>query len=327
MRSINKEADYVPVFGDQGKEAITSLRQTAGCFKVYEVNPAIGCDFGCTYCSMYGQESELRHMPVKVFMDYPKYLEQFIAENRNTNGLIFNFTPKSDAFCNALIDSGVTQRMFDVFIKARTEFYILTKSGIPRKDVQEKLIQAKDLVQIIISAGLPNEEYRAILEPNTPPIEERMAFGKFCAENGIQTAGIAAPFLPFSIEGYTQSVIDRYADIEVDHISVHLLKLSEMCLERLCKQLRGYGNILKKIYGNETSESIEWTLPGGKKVKRYYADKEIIKEELKKFKKAAKTKNITLSTCVEVEKLIEDLHFNDDARKKGITCVGFKNKR
>lgn len=319
--------NYISVIGDQGKEPITSLRQTANCFKAYEVNPAIGCDFGCTYCSMYGQESKLQHFPVKVFVDYPEYLEQFINENKDTNRLIFNFTPKSDAFCNALIESGVTQRIFDVFIKARTEFYILTKSGIPRKDIQEKLIQAKDLVQIIISAGLPNEEYRATLEPNTHAIEERMAFGKFCVENGIPTAGIAAPFLPFSIEGYNQSVVDRYANIGVNHISVHLLKLSEMCLERLCKQLGDYGDILKKIYCNKTSESIEWTLPGGKKVKRYYASKESIKEELKKFKEMAKTKNITLSTCVEVEKLIEDMHFNDDARKKGITCVGFRNKR
>jgi DNA repair photolyase len=325
--TVAKTKQFIPINGSIGREEIELHAQTPNCFPSFEINPAIGCEFGCIYCSMYGQEAKLQHVPVKVFVDYPEYLEEFIRKHKNEGRLVFNFTPKSDAFSPALIESGVTGRILDVLIESNCEFYSLTKSGIPEKRIQKKLIEAKDLAQIVISTGLPNEDYRKILEPNAPNIEERMNFAKFCKQNEILVSGIAAPFLPFSIPNYHEIVINRFSEVGIDHVSVHMLKLSELCLERMSNALGDYGSLLKKMYLGKDNKTVVWSLPGGKKITRYYCDAEIIRKELAKLKEIAKTKGVTLSTCVQVEQVIQDTNFNDQARKRGITCVGFRTRK
>ncbi|PIN86372.1 hypothetical protein COV19_05250 [Candidatus Woesearchaeota archaeon CG10_big_fil_rev_8_21_14_0_10_44_13] len=334
MNSDKNAQDFKPdtifVKGEQGMEIITNFRQTSSCFKVYEIDPAIGCDFGCVYCSMYAQEKDMEHRPVKVFVNYPDYLARFISENKDKD-LTFNFTPKSDALSPSLIETGVTQKILDVLTDNKNRFYMLTKSGIPRDDVAERLIKARELCQIIISSGLPNERYRALLEPNAPSISDRMELGKFCKENGIPISGIVAPYLPIAsdldADRYKEEVIERYAEAGIDHLSVHLLKLSLDCRDRMSRAIGGDNqgqHDLSRLYDPEKCKSIEWTLPGGKKILRYYPLEEVVKKDLTAMKRLAKEKGMTVSTCVEVMRLIGDMEFNDDAGNKGLTCVGFR---
>jgi DNA repair photolyase len=317
---------YVIVKGNKGREDITSFRQTANCFSAYEVNPALGCDFSCTYCSMYAQESQLSHKPLRIFAGYPSYLQDFIKEN-NGKRLIFNFTPKSDAFGPSLIDSGLTEKILDVFAANACSFYIITKAGMPPEHIRKRLVEAKDLGQVIISAGLPDEKYRQVLEPDAPNMQERMDFARFCIENGIECSGIAAPFLPLGSEDYRRELIDRYSGAGISHVSVQLLKLSACCLERLCAQVPEMAEMLSLMYSNNGNQAVAWRLPGGKDVERKYAPTGIIKEELYSLRGFAAGKGITLSICKDVANIIEDPSFNEEAMKKGITCVGFKIRR
>ncbi|MBU0586600.1 hypothetical protein KJ780_03740 [Candidatus Micrarchaeota archaeon] len=311
------------VRGAVGREEINPFRQTPNCFKAFEANPTIGCDLACVYCSMYAQEKRPSHTPVNVFVDYPEYMEGFIREHLNekpNSKPVFNFTPKSDAFSPSLIETEVTQKVLEVFLKHQIPFYILTKAGMPSRDVRDLLVDSKHLGHLIISMGLPNDLV-PVLEPNAASNEQRMELAKWAIANGIATTGIVAPFMPMHDSDYPMNVMRMFKAVGIGHLSLQLLKLSDACLDRL---VGFFGESLREFYNER--HNIEWTLPGGKKVTRFYANPEHLKAELFSARKIAKGMGITVSTCKEVCTLIGDQKFNQEASRRGITCVGFMPK-
>lgn len=141
---------YEIVSGFENAEEITDFRQTSSCFSSHEVDPVVGCDFGCRYCSMYAQQEVEKHLPIRVYKDYPAYLESHIRSQSEPAKLVFNFSPKTDVLALSLIESGVTERILRVFKETGVQYYILTKGRLPPAEIQELLIGAKDRNQVII---------------------------------------------------------------------------------------------------------------------------------------------------------------------------------
>ena len=320
---MKKDMHYRIMTGAAGREDISSFRQTPYCFPAYELNPAVGCDYGCIYCSMYAQEGRMQHRPVKIYSDYPEYLESVIRE-MGDDGKVFNFTPKSDALSPSMVDSGITSEILDVLARNKRHFYILTKSGIPDDGIMERLSAMRDLCQIVISSGLPDERYRSVLEPDAPSISDRMEFAALCRKQGISVSGIIAPYMPRLNGSYSKDIIERFCESGVKHTSIQLLKLSEECLENLCRAMPDYEDILRDIYDKKECNSVEWSLPQGKTVKRYFARADVIKDELSKLKQTAASNGMTVSTCRQVMELMDDMGYNSEAARKGIFCVGIK---
>lgn len=48
-----------------------------------EINPAVGCQFKCQYCNAYTQGQDVDFSSVKVYTDYPQYLESYLEENED----------------------------------------------------------------------------------------------------------------------------------------------------------------------------------------------------------------------------------------------------
>lgn len=307
----------------EGAEEITDFRQTSSCFNAHEVNPAIGCDFQCRYCSMYAQSDKEEHLPVKIFSDYPDYLRDYIRNCENKDKLIFNFTPKSDAFCDSMIESGMTERILKIFYEENVKYYILTKSTTPPKEIMDLLIKSKNKNQVIFSSGLLNEEIETLLEPGAPCSTKRMEFAKELIKNGVATSGIAAPYLPIEQDIYAYTILDKFKNAGINHVSVQILKVSVECLERMCKLMPKYEERIRELFNSEKVVPIQWRLPGGKVVTRFYADTTYIKEELIKVKKIATEKGMTISTCKDICINIGDHMFNKEAIERGYNCVGF----
>lgn len=118
-------------------------------------------------------------------------------------------------------------------------------------------------------------------------------------------------------------MFNRFLNSGIRHASVQVLKLSVECLNRMCKLLPKYEQRLNQLFDINNAKSIEWKLPGGKTVIRYYADSSYLEKELKKLKLIAKNMNITVSTCKEVCININDVNYNAEAQQKGYNCVGF----
>ncbi|KXG77457.1 radical SAM family protein [Thermotalea metallivorans] len=320
----SKGIDYQFVYGLEGAEEITDFRQTSSCFNAHELNPAIGCDFLCRYCSMYSQYETEEHIPVKIYKDYPSYLKEYITNHKNKESLIFNFSPKTDAFSPCLIESGMTESILKILNEESVRYYILTKAGLPPKEIQDLLIKSKEKNQIIISSGLPDEEVEAVLEPGAPPSTKRLEFAEFCSKNGIRVTGIVAPYLPIDEDNtYAQKVFNRYLDSGIKHASVQVLKLSVDCLNRMCELLPKHEQRLKQLFDINNIKPIEWRLPGGKTVTRFYADSSYLEKEFKKLKLIARDMGMTVSTCKDVCININDTNYNFEAHQSGYNCVGF----
>jgi len=314
--------------GLDNAEVITDFRQTANCFKAYEVNPAVGCGFRCHYCSMYGQKDTEEHIPVHIYKDYPAYLADFIGSQPDPEKLIFNVSPKTDFFSSELIESGVTAEILRVFRDTKAGFYSLTKGHLPPREIQELLIETRDHNQIIISSGLPDVQMEKLLEPGAATSPERLKFARFCKENGIAVTGIVAPYLPIGDrdEEYRRAVLERFKQVGITHCSIQVLKVSEACLERMSKLMPEHGDRLKTLYlqpNSKEGSTIDWKLPGGSVVTRSYANDAYMRETLMNFKELSRELGMTVSSCKDVCRLIGDEHFNRDALRAGFTCVGY----
>jgi DNA repair photolyase len=271
---------------------------------------------------MYAQEETMKHLPIIVYNEYPAQLEKFIQEKKK-GGMqpIFNFTPISDAFSPSLIDSGVTPQILEVLASTKTNFYVITKAGLPPEDVRNQLVKSRDYAQIIISAGLPDEDHRKLLEPFAGTLEERMEFAKFCISENIPVSGSAAPYLPLLGKEAKEQVMKRYADAGIEDVSVHLIKLSEAGINRVSKAL-GKESFLEEAFTKEESEKIRWTTPDGNIVDRYYVKKDLLAQEISGMGEAARHNGMTISVCKDVEAKVPGA--NDDAKRKGINCMAFR---
>lgn len=317
--------------GLEDAEVVTNLSQTANCFNAYEVNPAIGCGFGCRYCSMYGQDEKETHFPVIIYKDYPEHLAKFINAQPDPTKLILNVSPKTDFFSTELIESGITARILEVFLDTGARFFSLTKGNLPPRNIQDLLIKTRGQNQIIISSGLPNVEIEKLLEPGAAPSPERMKFARFCRESGITTTGIIAPYLPLGKDedAYRRSVLNRFKDAGISHCSLDVLKGSMPCIARIGDILPEYRENISKLYllpSQREESAIDWRLIGGDVVTRYNANTNYVRETLLSFKQLAKEMNMTVSACVDTCKLIEILDYNREAKASGFNCVGYTNK-
>lgn len=86
---------------------------------------------------------------------------------------IFYFSPKIDAFQDCLIESGITYNIMKILRKYNKIYIIVTKGKTPPKNIAELLIESRELVQILSSCSMPNEEVRKVVEPGAAKISER----------------------------------------------------------------------------------------------------------------------------------------------------------
>lgn len=319
----SKNVSYSLLKGAAGREDITDFRQTSSCFNAHEVNPAIGCDFKCRYCSMYAQFQEDTHTPVTIYEDYPEYLREYIRKCENKERLIFNFSPKTDAFSYSMIESGMTEEILRVFNEEKVRYYILTKGETPPENILKLLEKSKDRNQVIFSSGLLNEDLENLLEPGAPNSSKRMEFAKVCHSLGVTATGIAAPYLPINVDNYAEKVLCRFKDAGIKHVSVQVLKLSVECLDKLCLLMPQYESDFRKLFSKEDVTPVQWKLPGGKVVTRYFASSTYLQEELLKVKNIATKMDMTVSTCKEICNNIKSPAYNSEAIAKGYNCVGF----
>jgi len=307
-------------------EQIIRLEHTAHCFKAYEVNPSIGCDFICRYCSMYSQEQNESHTPIRIFNNYPNYLRDFIINYKDKHSLLFYYSAISDAFSPANIESGITKKILEVFRENKSKYFILTKGANIPQEIFDILIETKDRNQIIISFGIPDRNYEKMLEKKAPSSINRLKFAKECIQNGITVTGIVAPYLPIDeTQNYAFEVFKKFNDIGIKHLCIQPLKVSDESLNRLCSLLPKYKVRLENIFDKKHKMLKGWKLPCGKYIDRYYTNIEYLTLELQKLKNISVELGMTISTCAEICKLtVPD--FNIDAYKVGYNCAGISKK-
>ena len=317
---------YYRISGLENIEPVLRMSHTAHCFKAYEVNPMYGCDHNCVYCSIQASMDEWN--PVyKVYDDFPTHLENFIKEQKDPKNLTFAFTMRADAFSPVMLESGMTEKIISVFEKYQTRYFIFTKGGhggeLPQ-NIWDMLVSASKRCHIVMSMGLPNAEFEKILEPGAAPSHERLELIRKCNSVGISTSGSVAPFLPIyeDTKSYARNVFKRYKEAGVTHVSIELLKVTKAGLENVKKYIPEYADKIDEVFDWKHKMEVEWKLPGGITVERFFTNKEYLASQLDMAQEVADELGMSLSVCVEVAKLANRPNINKKAAKCGYSCAG-----
>lgn len=226
-----------------------------------ELNPAFGCEFRCAYCGIYALEREY-FGEVIVYDDFPAYLEKWLTENR---GLVhdhyFYFSAKTDCLQPALVESGITLEILKVLKRHGARYFMVTKGGLPTREIRDALVEAREINQVIISATMPNEELREALEPGAAPISERLAFVEFCVANGIFVTASCCPVLPIGDRTYLKETFARLAAAGVRHFYFDFARLSRDAVHNMVSLLPQHRAEFERHYFTSDAKTSRWHMP------------------------------------------------------------------
>jgi DNA repair photolyase len=318
---------YRRIAGLENIEPVLRMAHTTHCFKAYEVNPMIGCDHCCVYCSIQAQTPDNSFSTFKVFDDFPTHLEEFISQQADPRDLTFAFTFRADAFSPVMLESGMTKKILSILERHQSRFFVFTKGGhgggLPA-DIWSILQRTSNRCQIVMSMGLPNPELEALLEPGAAPSDERLELMRKCHAAGIPTSGSVAPFLPIyeDTRPYAYKVFSRYKDAGVEHVSIELLKVTRVGLERLMKAIPEYAEKMRQVFDWQNKMEVEWKVQGGETVERFFTNKEYLVSQLQMALEVAVELDMSLSVCAEVANLAGMQNINLRAASRGYTCAG-----
>lgn len=294
---------------------------------MFELNPAFGCEFGCAYCGIYALEKEFFN-EVIVYVDFPAYLDKWLTENRDSQpGRYFYFSAKTDALQPALVESGVTLSTLQVLRKHRARYFLVTKGGLPSPDICAELVCARDINQVIISATMPSEELRVLLEPAAGTMEERLALARFCVANAIFVTASCCPVLPIGDPTYLAATIARFAAAGVKHFYFDFARLSRDAVLNLMELLPEHKQAFERHYFTEQAHVTRWHMPHRNvSIDKFQPPLPFmlqVFQALADFVRQA-VPGATVSVCNHFATPKTLPHFNDRARAECISCIGHR---
>ena len=320
-------ARYRRIHGVENVPQIVRMNHTTHCFKAYEVNPMIGCDHGCTYCSILASTEDDRFGENIVFADFPTHLDNFIRRHEDARSLTFFFTPQADAFSPVMLESGLTNAILSVFDQYKSRFFLFTKGGhggsLPA-DIWRLLERASTRCQIVMSMGLPDSNLEARLEPGAASSADRLELLRKCRAAGIRASGSVAPFLPVydNSKDYARRLFGKYRAVGVEHVSIELLKVTRAGLVRLLKAMPEHSEKLREVFDYKHKMEVEWRIPGGETVERFFTNREYLASQLRLACEAAAELQMSMSVCAEVAILAGMPSINREAARHGYSCAG-----
>jgi DNA repair photolyase len=240
---------------------VTQHSNSPTCPKgMLELNPAFGCQFRCTYCGIYALEKNF-YNEVAVYDDFPEYLDTYCTRNAvDLANKYFYFSAKTDCLQSVLVESGITLKILRVLRKHNLRYFIVTKGGLPSQEIQDELLNSRDLNQVIISATTPDENLREILEPGTPSVDARMELARFCIENGIFTTASCCPILPLDDGSYMADTVERCSSSGLSHFYFDFARLSREGIMNLIKLFPEYRTGFEKAYFTPDAQITRWRM-------------------------------------------------------------------
>jgi DNA repair photolyase len=160
----------------------------------YTINPYRGCEHSCKYCfapnilrlprAEWGTELEVK-----------KNIPIVLAKELKTvkPGLV-GISSVTDPYQNAEEKYKVTRYCLEQLLKYKFPISIITKSPLVLRDID--LMKRFDHAEVTITITTLDEALASVLEPNAPPINERLKALTELTDHGIQTYAFLGPLLP-----------------------------------------------------------------------------------------------------------------------------------
>lgn len=299
---------------------IKAHSNTEFCPLIYELIPAHGCDFGCTYCNVYSLDEVKTFTPVTVFKNYPKLVSDTIDLHRSQGeSPVYYFSPKTDVFQSALTETKVTHQILEVMVKKQAPYILVTKGKLPDNDILDLLKRSNGRGRVLVSYGMKNEKFASVLEPNAATLAERFELASKCMENNIPTMGIIEPILPLKDLSYVKDILKKFVDIKVNHFAIDFARISKVCLDGMIEKLPELEE-LKEVYCCD--EAIAQDFQTGPYVRhcvrRFAPSQEYHEKNFNLIKDYAESLGATVSIC----NYFKVKGINKSAYKRGFLCFG-----
>jgi DNA repair photolyase len=217
----------------------------------YEINPVVGCNVGCLYCLV---TDGVHEQELKAYTNY-HLLVRRILEEKNGEKHYYYFSPKTEAFQEPTLQTGIAHNILREFIAhferhpdSQARLFIASKAGDKQLKVTHEgesiidlFVKLKERMQFNTSVSIMPEYLRDAIEPFAAPIEERMAAVRLCQEHGVMSNSalvqpIVAPYLNDEI------MHEFFAMLKKNNIINYKPEFLTACMENLAmiSQLQGY---------------------------------------------------------------------------------------
>lgn len=310
---------------------------TGACpVQTFEINPVKGCNVGCVYCLV----DDGIHNDLVVYENYHKLVEKRLEEQRHEEHYYY-FSPKTEALCEATLQTGVAHNILLTFIEhfekypdSKARLFIASKAGVEAlqyvhndNSILDLLIKLKDKMQFNISLSIFPSDARNYIEPYASSLQSRLAAATLCQENGIMAN--SALVQPILINVLTDEVLDEFFKSLKNHGIVNIkpefltANIENMVL--MAQILEMYNkNVLKEIFELYFKEE---NINHIKQRGRTAPKRNLSEFWIHKMKAIAKDYGISTSICYWVRSQLnigeEDIPI---VNENGFKCLGYQTK-
>jgi len=192
----------------------------------YCINPYIGCQHACKYC--YAESYTRR------FSKHVEAWGDFVDAKINAPVVLAREVrkkPKGTVYISSLTDAyqplerkyELTRKLLEILLQNQFPISIQTKSALVLRDLD--LIRKFHECEVGFTITTLNDNIRALFEPASSPVEEKLQAIKELKENGVQIYAFFGPILPYFSDQNLEHYFHQIAGAGVDYVYVDKLNL------------------------------------------------------------------------------------------------------
>ncbi|MBO7644257.1 MAG: hypothetical protein J6S62_04785 [Bacteroidales bacterium] len=308
----------------------------------YEINPVRGCGAGCLYCLV---TDGVHEQSLVAYDNYHLYVRELLdrmngPQSPNQNHYYY-FSPKTEAFQEATLYTGIAHRVlmefishFERFPESQARLFVASKAGIRHLEykydgvsVLDLFQQLKGRMQFNTSVSIMPDALRDLLEPYTAPLQDRLKAVLACRERGVQanSALVQPIFTPSLTPDGIKDFFDRLHDAGIINYKPEFLTA---CMENLAMlgQYLGYfdKSLERQLYSDYIGPANADHL---KQRGRTAPDRALSVECIHRMREYTDTLGMSVSICYWVRKQLgiteQDIPL---INRNGFQCLGYQSR-
>lgn len=302
--------------------------------QTFEVNPVLGCNVGCIYCLV----DDGIHQELVVYENYDELislkLEQYYHENH-----FFYYSPKTEAFCEATLQTGIAHKILKAFIHhyekhpdSKIRLFIASKAGVEalnyayeNETILDLFKKLRGRMQFNTSLSIFPSHIRDYLEPYASTIDNRLEACKLCQEN--QIIANSALVQPILITILTDELLHEFFK---KLASYHIKNFKPEFLTASIENMTLISEIIKMENPNIRKELFELyyqeeNLNHVKQRRRTAPNRKKSLYWIKRMKEIANEYGISMSICFWVRKELQlTTEYVPIINENGFKCLGYQ---
>lgn len=175
---------------------------TKGCGFDFNLNPAIGCRFGCSYCyaANFTQDRAPAGAAWGEWTTLKAHSGDALASHASLTGKSIYMSTATDPYQPAERTAHVTRGILEALTLPRhrgVTLVVQTRAPLVTRDVDLLSdIHQHGLVQVNMSVTTDCDAIRKVFEPTCPPVDHRLRAVETLVQAGLQVAVTVTPMLP-----------------------------------------------------------------------------------------------------------------------------------